>query len=248
MTFVDRFILVIGLSVAITLLAIVGAAFVASEQVSEEIEQARVSHLIGTLRSSTEANLSIGLDLDEISQLQATIEREKANDPAIMAIDVFDAAGRTIYSTDRGILGETVEKNWIDNLDQEDMWRAMTAGDTVFGTRFENDFGVAGGIAVTISGAGRHLGSEVLGMELALQTLLLGAGAFVLSLVCAFGFTFVIGRPFMRAAGILNGHSGEGSRHHKVERLAAKVREAWGAADARLARGTQQLKALDDAE
>ncbi len=248
MTFVGRLIFVIGLSVTITLLAIAGAAFVAGEQVSEEIEQARVSHLLGTLRSTAEANLSIGLTLDEISLLQSSIEREKSNDPTIVAIDVFNNAGRSIYSTDRGSIGEKVDSGWNDHLLRDGLWQAAAHGETVFGTRFDNDLGVAGGIAVTVSGASRSLRAQVLGIDLVARTMVIGAGAMILALALAFAFAWALGRPFSRVARILRGAELRPTQHQRLERLAIQVREAWAASDARTAHGISQLEALDDAD
>lgn len=248
MTFVDRLIFVIGFSVMVTLVAIVGAAFVAGEHVSEEIEQARVSHLIGTLRAATEANLSIGLTLDEISPLQSSIEREKANDSGLVAIDVFNGAGRSVYSTDRGAVGEEVEKVWVDNLSREGLWRAVVRGETVFGTRFENDVGVAGGIAVTVSGASRRARAEALGVDLAARAFVVSAGALALGLAAAFAFAFARGRPFTRVSRILLGADVRPAPQQRLERLAVQVRETWSASDARITRGVSQLEALDDAD
>lgn len=64
MTFVSRLILVAVVSVTAAVVAVAVIAFSASDRVGEEIERARVANLLGTLRASTEANLSIGLVLD----------------------------------------------------------------------------------------------------------------------------------------------------------------------------------------
>lgn len=67
MTFVSRLILVAVVSVTAAVVAVAVIAFSASDRVGAEIERARVANLLGTLRASTEANLSIGLALDQIS-------------------------------------------------------------------------------------------------------------------------------------------------------------------------------------
>lgn len=98
MTFFRRLLLVILSSIAITLLAVSAAALFSGRQVSREVELARVSPVLGVLRGDAEANLSVGLTLDQVVLLQSRIEREKVNDPSIVAIDIFNPQGRTVYS------------------------------------------------------------------------------------------------------------------------------------------------------
>jgi hypothetical protein len=247
MTFATRLVLVIMLSVLVTLGVIAGGAFVASEEVSAEIEQARVSHLLGTLRSTTEANLSIGLSLDQISLLQARIEREKANDSSVLAIDVFNSAGRSLYGTDRGSIGELVGENWIRKLGQDGIWHVATRGEVVFGTRFENDLGVAGGIAVTVSDAGRRNRTNILGLDLSARSALVALAAIVSGALASLAFAHVMTRPFDRVTRILRGEEVRVGRNQPMELLAARVKENWTKADTRIDRGMEQLEALDDA-
>ncbi|WP_127090909.1 hypothetical protein [Aquabacter cavernae] len=250
MTFYGRLIFVIGLSLAVTLVVLPGAAYFAGERVSEEIEQARVSHLLGALRQTTEANLGIGLTLDEIALLQSTIEREKAQDPSIVVIDIFNSAGRSVYSTDRGSVGEAVDPSWLTFITRDGTWHASFRGETIFGTRFDNDLGVAGGIAVTLSGATRVARTESLAFDLSLRALAIGFCALGVGLVLAFIAASRLGRPFMRVAAILRG--GEGASlpvpRDGLERAAFQVRETWSREEARLARGMTRLEALDDAD
>lgn len=249
MTFFGRLILVICVSLSATILAVAGTAFFVGEKVGEEIELARVSHLLGTLKQTTEANLAIGLSLDEISSLQPMIEREKADDAGIVVIDIFNAAGISVHSTDRGSIGEQVESAWKTNLARDGIWHGRLRGEAVFGTRFENDLGVAGGIAVTVSGAGRAGRTEVMSMDLAGRAAVLGGGALIVGLVLAVGCAFWLGRPFRRVATLLGGEpAADLGRLDAMDRLAVRVRDNWTATGERMARGQKQLEALDDIE
>lgn len=247
MTFFGRLILVIGLALTATILAVMGTASFVGEKVSEEIELARVSHLLGTLRQTTEANLAIGLTLDEIYSLQPMIEREKASDPGIVVIDIFNSAGLSIQSTDRGSIGESVEPAWRQQLQRDGIWRDRLRGETVFGTRFENDLGVAGGIAVTVSSSGRVARTGIMSMDLVARASVVGAGVMAVGLALAFACAIWLGRPFRKAAAILSSEAQTGERPQgEMDRLAARVRDNWTATKEKLARGQKQLEALDD--
>ncbi|MFG1301094.1 hypothetical protein V5F49_14975 [Xanthobacter sp. V3C-3] len=249
MTFVSRLILVAVISVTAAVVAVAVIAFSASDKVGEEIERARVANLLGTLRASTEANLSIGLLLDQISLLQPRIEREKTNDPSILAIDVFNPGGRAVYSTDRSAIGEEVSQDWIRRLGTDLAWTEAERGDTVFGTRFENDLGVAGGIAVTVSDEARSARSGRLGLDLASRTLVLVVATSLAAALAALAFTYVLTRPFERIARILRGDggSGAGGDDNGLTQLAESTVRGWRDAEARVDRGLGQLGALDDA-
>lgn len=247
MTFFGRLILVIGLALTATILAVMGTASFVGEKVSEEIELARVSHLLGTLRQTTEANLAIGLSLDQIYSLQPMIEREKASDPGIVVIDIFSSSGLSIHSTDRGSIGEAVEPAWRQQLQREGIWHDRLRGETVFGTRFENDLGVAGGIAVTVSNAGRANRTGIMSMDLVTRASAVGAGVLIIGLALAFGCALWLGRPFRRVAVILEAEAPSGERPHgEMDRLAMRVHDNWAATRERLVHGQKKLEALDD--
>jgi hypothetical protein len=247
MTFVSRLILVAVVSVTAAVVAVAVIAFSASDRVGEEIERARVANLLGTLRASTEANLSIGLLLDQISLLQPRIEREKAGDPSILAIDIFNSAGRAIYSTDRSVIGEEVSPDWVKRLGDDNQWAAAERGDTVFGTRFENDLGVAGGISVTVSDEARSARADRLGLDLLIRTGVLSLAASIAAIIAAVAFVHVLTRPFDRVAKVLRGEGGSTGDDGGLAPLAEATVKSWRDAEARVDRGLGQLGALDDA-
>ncbi|MFG1345752.1 hypothetical protein V5F59_12725 [Xanthobacter autotrophicus DSM 431] len=247
MTFVSRLILVAALSVIAAVVAVAVIAFNASDRVGAEIERARVSNLLGTLRGSTEANLSIGLQLDQVSLLQPRIEREKAGDPSILAIDVFNAAGRAIFSTDRSVIGEEVSPGWVRRLNTDEVWTTVERGDTVFGIRFENDLGVAGGISITVSDEARSARADRLGLDLATRTASLSVVAALLAAAAAGIFVYVLTRPFDRVARILRDDGTTAREDGTLSVLAESTLHSWRQAEAQVDRGLGQLGALDDA-
>lgn len=247
MTFLSRLILVVAAAVVAAVVAVAVVAFGASERVGAEIERARVANLLGTLKGSTEANLSIGLALDQISLLQPRIEREKAGDPSILAIDIFNSTGRAVFSTDRSLIGEDVSPAWVKQLNSDDVWSGVERGETVFGTRFENDLGVGGGIAVTVSDEARATRSSRLGLDLAVRTLALALAGVVAAAAAATVFAYIFTRPFDRATRILRGESATSLDDSPLSRLAEATVGSWRQAEAQVDRGLGQLGALDDA-
>lgn len=247
MTFVSRLALVVISAVVATVVAVAVICFAASERVNIEIERARVANLLTNLRTATEANLSIGLSLDQISPLQERIEREKAGDASVLAIDIFNAAGRAAYSTDRSVIGENVPADWVKRLAAGGIWQTVERGDTVFGTHFENDLGVAGGISVTTSDRARLARSESLGVSLIALLAILGVGAGAVAGLAAGVFGYVMSRPFERVARILSGEVVNPSAESALPRLAIEAHRSWIEAEARVDRGLSHLGALDDA-
>lgn len=247
MAFVSRLVLVTFLTLLVALVTVAGAAYFAGSKVGEEIETARVSHLLGTLRSATEANLSIGLTLDQVSLLQSRIEREKVNDPSIVAIDIFSAQGRFIYSTDRGTIGEAVDKSWLARLKQDGIWHLEGRRETIFGTHFDGDLGLAGGIAVTVSDSTRVQRVQTLGFALATHSALITAAACLVGVLAAMGCAYVMTRPFARVARILRGEDIRPHRGWRLEALALRTRKVFEKADARAESGMRELQELDDA-
>lgn len=247
MTFVSRLILVVVISVAAAVTTVAFIAFGASDRVGEEIERARVANLLGTLKTSTEANLSIGLQLDQISLLQPRIEREKAGDPSILAIDVFNAGGRAIFSTDRSVIGEEVSADWVKRLSGDDVWTTVERGDTVFGTRFENDLGVAGGISVTVSDEARSTRADRLGIDLVTRTAALAFAGALLAAAAAAVFAYAFTRPFDKVSRVLRGEAGQSAEDGVLPQLADATVRSWRKAEAQVDRGLGQLGALDDA-
>ncbi len=246
MTFVGRLVLVVAAAVLAILIVVAVGAFMASQRVTAEIERARVSHVLGNLRSTTEANLSIGLALDQVSSLQTRIERERAGDASILAIDVFNAGGRSIYSTDRGAIGESVPEEWTRRVGEDAIWSLANRGETIFGVRFDNDLGPAGGIAISVSDAARVGRSERLLSDLIGRTATVAVAGMGVAALLTLLFAAIITRPFRNVAGILRGEPAPMAAGRGIEHLAMQTRRAWTASEERIDAGTRQLEALDD--
>ncbi len=247
MTFVTRLVLLVTAAIIATIVAAAFIAYGAGARVSTEIERARVSHLLATVKGEAETSLSIGLALDQVSLLQSRIEREKASDPSILAIDVFNPAGRAVYSTDLSLVGEAVAPDWVKRLAGAGIWRTTDRGESVFGTHFENDLGTAGGIAVTVSDQAQENRMQTLGIDIVVRAFVLCCAASLIGFLAAVFFAHLMTRPFDRVARILAGEEAAAADEGSLGRLAAQARQSWSGAEARIDQGLSHLGALDDA-
>lgn len=86
------------------------------ERVYSGLVQSRYSFVVFTIQKGVEDSLNLGLALRQLRQVQGVIEREKARDGQIQAIEVFDAAGEILFATDRGAIGSAVPEPWRQSL------------------------------------------------------------------------------------------------------------------------------------
>jgi hypothetical protein len=102
-----------------------------------------------------ERNLQLGLPLSELQQVDPLIERVLASSPDIAAVDVFSPQGVTLFSTDRGAVGEPVPAAWLTAMEtsrREGGWRAEESDTVTLGRPLINDFGqVEGWLSLIVS-------------------------------------------------------------------------------------------------
>ena len=75
-----------------------------SDQV-QSLRESRFQFSINTIRSALESGLKLGFATADLPGAQALIDEEKKADKAILSIDIFDPAGRTLFTTDESIGG-----------------------------------------------------------------------------------------------------------------------------------------------
>lgn len=143
--------LAVSTALAVTLAA--ALIFGALDRLRAAAEEANTDFVLTQLRQSVEASVSLGLPLPDIRVTQDLIERARATNPEIVAIEVFSADGVSLFNTDRGALGEAISDSWQEAIARVDArWRVEELGALVVGEPILNDFGEAvGGVAVTTS-------------------------------------------------------------------------------------------------
>ena len=236
------------------LAAAVGSAWLANQaedRVRADVAAARDGYLLRSLKAAAEANVSIGLALDQMDALQSLIERERESAEAVLSIDVFNGSGVVVYSTDRSAIGTSVASPWVPFLDKEGTWAIPGRGERVVGTRFDNDLGrPEGGIALTLRGpeaALAHINPVARVQALGMPLLASLVGLLVAAWVAASALSRVLLR-FRRAARLMSPNAaGEPPADDPLASLAVGQRERWARLRHAIAQRQDALRKLDDA-
>ena len=224
----------------------------AARQRSAVAEQ-RNLFLLQSLRSTTENYLATGTSLDQMASLQGLIDRERVSFPEVLAIDVFSAAGRVLYSTDPSSRGSLVPADWVAKLEQTGSWETLDPSQDQMGMRFENDLGrAAGGIVLTLVPQDRPW-TLVQWREAAqdgLRLLALCLGCMVLaSLLALLGLRRLL-QPYRRASQRLEHAAGDvplTAPRDALEHLAARAIQRLDGEMAQTQQTLQGLQELDRA-
>lgn len=80
---------------------------------AQGLREARLEIALQSLRERLETNLALGFDLAGSHQAQAMLEDLLADNPTLVAAEVFDASAISLFSTDRGAIGEKIPADWL---------------------------------------------------------------------------------------------------------------------------------------
>lgn len=142
--------LIIGLAVALTVLL----NYFKLAQTLAGVAETRLAFTAGDLRGRIEAGLDLGLELTAMANVEAIVASEAAGDQKVLAVTVFDAAGRVLFAAgpQAPTLGQPVPEAWLAATRQDAEWRAEAEDALLVGARLTNDFGaLAGGVALVYS-------------------------------------------------------------------------------------------------
>ncbi|QXL83638.1 hypothetical protein [Comamonas sp. NLF-1-9] len=130
---------------------------------AQGLREARLEIALQSLRERLQTNLALGFDLAGSHQAQAMLEDLLADDPTLVAAEVFDASAISLFSTDRGAIGEPVPAEWLLASRQAQSgaaadaqagppaaWRVVGAEDFTLGLAVHGPFGeLAGQVCIT---------------------------------------------------------------------------------------------------
>lgn len=242
-----RLFAIVALALAVVLAGVAAVAYRAGGEVGDAIERGRANYLLGLIRTAAETNLSFGLPLDQMSTIEALMEREKLSDPSILAIDIFYPEGRAVYSTDRGALGEPVPVGWTAALAASGAWQIEGREELVLGTRIENEFGTAsGGVAITLSAEPRRARDLDLLLDLLGLTIVILLAAVLIAGLFSTWTGRLLARPFAQARRVLADEASAASAGpFSLAHAAVQARARWRTGAERAERAMTELRAMD---
>ncbi len=137
---------VIGFSVAMACLLLAFKHHAALDS----LQRARLLLVATETREIVERNLTFGIALNGIATLPDVLVSTRSTEPLIAGIDVVDAQGRAIYSTDVPRRGHLIEAEWRSVMRGAggEPWHARDGADAVQAAPIRNAFGLTLGHAV----------------------------------------------------------------------------------------------------
>lgn len=109
-----RFAAMLGVVLALALAGSGGFWLSALSRDSAAMRESRFQFSLNSVRAALEGGLHLGLLLPGLPGAQALIDRRRAEERDILSIDVFDDAGRILFSTDSGGVAALVPEAWRD--------------------------------------------------------------------------------------------------------------------------------------
>jgi hypothetical protein len=76
------------------------------------LREGRFEFSVNTIKGNLESGLQVGLQLPEQTGTQQLIEQARAQERVILSVDIFDAQGRIIFTTDGGGIGANIPAAW----------------------------------------------------------------------------------------------------------------------------------------
>ncbi len=89
----------------------------------------RYAFVLEDVREALEAEMRVGLPLENLTNAANLLDDAQRRDASILSVEVFNASGRTVFSTDRSFLGDIVPDGWEQAAKQADgaLWTVNEA-------------------------------------------------------------------------------------------------------------------------
>ncbi len=114
------------------------------------LQRARLLLVATEMREVVERTLTFGIQFTDIATLPDVLATTRSAEPLIAGIDVTDASGKVLYSTDPSRRGHPMEMEWRDAMRRggNEPWHARDGSDAVQAVPIRNAFGLTLGHAV----------------------------------------------------------------------------------------------------
>lgn len=213
----------------------------------EKVVRDRVLITASTIDNSVESSLGLGMGFAELTTLPSLMERERAADPLVTAIDVFDATGKILYSTVLERVGTSVPNAWILAASRaKEEWWVTEPREFVAGVVERNNFNLTVGyLAIRYDRAYVDRSISEVGRNL----LVIGVIAFLLVAAAVSAALIFILRRFERDMQAIESHvAGQGAPEIPPAFATAvgELKQAIGNAQSDLARVSTKLASAGD--
>ena len=157
----------------VVLTLFVGLATLQFDSINSGLVGERLVVLAGRTAAPFQAAAKIGLPLSSVRNADALLERARQTDDAILAIHVFDAAGRVVHSTDTPAPAALPPEALAARTAAAGAsWHSETEGGFLSGIDITARGGVTtGGILIVYPGGGNVTRVRAMGAELALAAI-----------------------------------------------------------------------------
>jgi len=213
----------------------------------EKVARDRILITASTIDNSVESSLGLGMGFAELTTLPSLMERERASDPLVTAIDVFDPSGKIVYSTVAERVGSRVPDAWLATASRaKEEWWVTEPRELVAGVVERNNFNLTVGyLAIRYDRA--YVDRSI--TEVGRNLLAIGAIAFVLVALAVSGALVLILRRFERDMRAIETHvSGQGAPEIPPAFAVAvgELKQAIANAESDLARVNTKLASAGD--
>lgn len=124
------------------------------QQELQTLERAQLELTLREIQGELEGDLSLGIELQHNPRIQRLLESHLPQDTQLYSLDVLDAAGRALFSTDRGTVGEPLpplaQAAALQGAARHQPWQALIESTPVMGMDLSQPFGeTAGHVSAT---------------------------------------------------------------------------------------------------
>lgn len=144
----------------------------------QTLERTQLELTLLEIKGGLEVDLALGMDLHNNPRIQTLLESSLEKDAQLYSLEVLDENGLTLFSTDRGVIGEPLAPHAQaaaqQGAEQQTTWHTQIASTPVMGVAVRGPFGeVSGHVSVSYDSrtsdyfAGHALTAHVLATLLA---------------------------------------------------------------------------------
>ena len=244
MGYVIRVSLLLALCVASLLALLDWSSQRANDLLEATARRAHAAIVVFEVRQEIVAAIEHKGVLKHAQSIGTILERIRAQNDRVLSIDVFDRAGRILFSTNPRAAGEFVPAAWLSDNAAEELHEFTNLNDPAYLGRIAAGLGEGAGIVVTMrSPTSIDVGTDHVGGLLE-KILLIIAAAIIAGLV-----GIPIGRqliaPAKDAVHVLHG-APLPKRAGPLAQLSETVWHMWKRSEDRAAEQMKRLKELDD--